>query len=111
MPLPAGDEIFVPAGNEPYGDPPVDVGPLYVPTDDYEVMSVNQTTREPQDGRIIPTLEVGFYVPGMGGAHSILIDNYAFTHADVLSYMRGRAARLRRIMALPEVLPPDPEEV
>jgi hypothetical protein len=47
----------------------------------------------------------------MGGAHSILIDNYAFTHADVLSYMRGRAARLRRIMALPEVLPPDPEEV
>jgi hypothetical protein len=47
----------------------------------------------------------------MGGAHSILIDNYAFTHADVLGYMRGRAARLRRIMALPQQLPPDPEEV
>jgi hypothetical protein len=111
MPVPAGDEIYVPAGGELYGDPAVDIGPLYVPTDDYEVMSVNQTTREPRDGRIIPTMEVGFQVPGLPGNHAILIDNYAFTHADPLSYMRGRAARLRRIMALPAVLPPDPEEV
>jgi len=111
MPIPAGDEIFVPAAGEVYGDPPVDVGELYLPTDDYEVMSLNQTTREPADGRIIPTIEVGFYVPDLPGAHTILIDNYAFTHADVLSYMRGRAARLRRIMALPTVLPADPEEV
>jgi hypothetical protein len=111
MPVPAGDEIFDPTPGELYGDPPVDVSELYVPTDDYEVMSANQTFREPADGRIIPTLEVGFAVPGLPGGHSILIDNYAFTHADVLSYMRGRAARLRRIMALPAVLPPDPEEV
>lgn len=111
MPLPAGDEIFVPVPGQLYGDPPVDVGPLYLPTDDYEVASVNQTVREPRDGRIIPTIEVGFEVPGVPGSHAILIDNYAFTHADVLGYMRGRAARLRRIMALPEVLPPDPEEI
>jgi hypothetical protein len=109
--LPAGDEIFNPVPGELYGDPAVDVGPLYVPTDDYEVMSVNQTQREPGDGRIIPTIEVGFYATGVPGAHSILIDNYAFTHADVLGYMRGRSARLRRIMALPQELPPDPEEV
>jgi hypothetical protein len=111
MPVPAGDEIYVPAAGELYGDPPVDVSPLYVPTADYEVMSVNQTTREPRDGRIIPTLEVGFEVPGLPGSHAILIDNYAFSHADVLGYLRGRAARLRRIMALPAALPPDPEEV
>jgi hypothetical protein len=111
MPVPAGDEIFDPTPGALYGDPPVDVGPLYVPTDDYEVLSLNQTVREPRDGRIIPTIEVGFDVPDLPGTHSILIDNYAFTHADVLGYMRGRASRLRRISALPEVLPVSPEEV
>ena len=67
--------------------------------------------RSPTDGRAIPTLETSFEVPGVPGLHTILIDNYAFTHADVLGYMRGRAHRLRRIMALPAELPPSPEEV
>ena len=89
----------------------MDVGPLYQLTDDYQVMSVNQTVREPADGRQIATIEVSFVVPGVPGLHSILIDNYAFTHADVLGYMRGRAYRLKRIMGLPADLPPDPEEV
>jgi hypothetical protein len=111
VPVPAGDEIFVPGGGEPYGDPPVDVGPLYIPADTYEVQSVNQTVREPQDGRIIPTIETSFRRPNDAGYHSILIDNYAFTHADVLGYLRGRSARIARIYALPEQLPPDPEEV
>src|SRR5947199_5656043 len=97
MPVPAGDEIFVPPGAEVYGEPPVDVSSLYVPTDTYEVQSVNQTIREPGDGRQIPTIEVGFTRPGDPGLHSILIDNYAFTHADVLGYMRGRSARIGRI--------------
>lgn len=111
MPVPAGDEIFVPPGAEFYGEPPVDVGPLYIPTDTYEVQSVNQTIREPGDGRQIPTIEVSFTRPNDLGLHSILIDNYAFTHADVLGYLRGRSARIARIYALPEQLPPDPEEV
>jgi hypothetical protein len=111
VPVLGTDTGFVPAQGELYGDPPVDVDTLYIPTEDYQVMSLNQTVREPRDGRVINTIEVSFVVPGVPGIHSILIDNYAFTHADVLSYMRGRAARLRRIMALPEQLPPDPEEV
>lgn len=111
MPLPAGDEIFAPPASESYGDPPVDVGPIYVPTDTYTVQSVNQTIREPGDGRQIPTIEVSFTRPNDLGSHQILIDNYAFTHADVLGYLRGRSARIARIYALPEQLPPDPEEV
>jgi hypothetical protein len=111
VPIPAGDEGLVPAGGELYGDPPVDVSPLYSPDNAYEVQSVNQTIREPADGRQIPTLEVGFTRPGDPAAHQILIDNYAFTHADVLGYLRGRSARIARIYALPEQLPPDPEEV
>ena len=111
MPLPAGDEIFAPAPNELYGEPAVLVTPLYAPTADYQVQTISQTVRTPQDGRIIPTLEVDFSMPGYAGLHSILIDNYAFDHADVLGYLRGRAARIRRIYALPQELPPDPEEV
>lgn len=111
MPLPADEANVVPAAGELYGDPPVDVAPLYVPTDTYEVQSANQTIREPADGRLIPTIEVEFERPGDPALHSILIDNYAFTHADVLGYLRGRSARIGRIYALPEELPPDPEEV
>jgi hypothetical protein len=111
VPIPAGDEGLVPAGGELYGEPPVDVSLLYGPADTYEVQSINQTIREPAGGRQIPTIEVDFTRPGDSGLHSILIDNYAFTHADVLGYLRGRSARIARLYALPEELPPDPEEV
>lgn len=97
--------------DEPYGQPQVNVAPLYVPTDDYVVLSVNQTLRQPQDGRTIPTIEVGFTVPGEPGQHSLLIDNYAFAHADPLRDLRGRAAKIRRLYALPRLLPRDPEEL
>jgi hypothetical protein len=111
VPIPAGDEVFAPPGATFYGEPPVDVSEIYLPTDDYFVQGANQTIRYPRSGRVIPTIMVSFEVPGLNGLHTLMVDNYAFTHADVLGYLRGRAARLRRMTALPERLPPDPEEV
>jgi hypothetical protein len=106
MPLPAGDEIFVPPEAERYGDPPVDVSILYLPTAEYEVQSVNQTVRYDRTGRAIQTIEVDFQIVGLPGLYSILIDNYAFTHADVLEYIRHRVYTVRELFALPERLPP-----
>jgi hypothetical protein len=83
-----------------FGDPPVDVGPLYVPTEDYAVHSVFQAQRFPPDGRIIPDITIGFTVPGLAGSYTIRVDNYAFTHADVLGYLRQRADQLRAIYDL-----------
>jgi len=105
------DEGIAPPAAQAFGSPPVDVAPLYEPTPDYVVLGMHQTERFPPDGRVIPCLEVSFTVPGMPGRHTIIIDNYAFTHADVLGYLRGRASLLRRIMALPTMLPASPEEV
>jgi hypothetical protein len=106
VPIPAGDELFVPPATQNYGDPPVDIGPLYIPTDFYEVQAVSQTQRYPSDGRIINTLDVSFLVAGVPGIHNILIDNYAFTHADVLEYLYERSYLLQSAMALPTMLPP-----
>ena len=106
MPLPAGDEIFVPPGADVYGTPPVDVSRLYLPTNEYVVQSVNQTTRYPAGGRAIQTIEVDFAVVGLPGIYSILIDNYAFDHADPLEYLRHRTYTIRELWALPERLPP-----
>jgi hypothetical protein len=106
VPIPAGDEIFVPPEAEHYGDPPVDVSPLYLPTAEYEVQSVNQTTRYARDGRAIQTIEVDFQILGLAGLYSILIDNYAFDHADPLEYIRHRVYTVRELWALPERLPP-----
>lgn len=102
---------YTPAAGRMYGDPEVDVGPLYVPTEDYVVLGVMQTERFPPDGRVIPTIETTFVVPGVPGTFTLWIDNYAFTHADVLGYLRGRSAKVRRLYALPEVTPRDPEEI
>jgi hypothetical protein len=104
--LPAADELFIPPGADNYGEPPVDVGPLYIPTDFYEVQAINQTQRYPSDGRIINTLDVSFLVSGVPGIHNILIDNYAFTHADPIEYLYERSYLLKAAMALPEQLPP-----
>jgi hypothetical protein len=109
MPLPVDD--FVPAPGRMFGTPPVDVGPLYVPTERYAVLGVAQTQRQPADGRVIPTIETTFVVPGVPGTFTLPIDNYAFTHADPLRDLRGRAWKIRRLFALPDDLPHDPEEL
>ncbi len=106
MPIPAGDEIFVPPDAESYGDPPVDVSILYLPTAEYEVQTVNQTVRYDRTGRAIQTIEVDFQILGLPGLYSILIDNYAFDHADPLEYIRHRVYTVRELFALPERLPP-----
>jgi hypothetical protein len=109
MPVTADD--WIPAPGRTFGDPPVDVGPLYVPTPDYVVLGLTQTQRLPPGGRIIPTIETSFVVPGIPGTFTLPIDNYAFTHADPLRDLRGRSAKIRRLWALPDVLSPSPEEL
>jgi hypothetical protein len=106
MPLPVGDAAVTPPEAASYGDPPVDVSPLYLPTAEYEVQTVNQTTRYDRTGRAIQTIEVDFQILGLAGLYSILIDNYAFDHADPLEYIRHRVYTVRELWALPERLPP-----
>jgi hypothetical protein len=109
--VPAVDD-FVSAPLRTFGDPPVDVGDLYVPTPDYVVLALSQSERiRPRDQRIVPTIEVSFRVPGLAGVFTIRIDNYAFTHADVLGYMRQRSYLIHGLYALPAQLPPyDPSK-
>lgn len=83
-----------------FGDPPVDVGPLYVPTEDYAVLSVYQTQRFPPDGRIVPQIAATFRVPGLPGTYVIRLDNYGFTYGDPLGRMRTRAAQIRALYNL-----------
>jgi hypothetical protein len=100
-------EDFAPGPLQTFGDPPVNVGPLYVPTTNYIVKSLSQSERiRPTDQKVVPTIEVSFIVPGLAGVWTIRIDNYAFTHVDVLAYMRERAYLIRALYALPAVSPP-----
>jgi hypothetical protein len=101
------DADFVPSGAAIFGTPPVDVTQLYVPTPAYVVRSLSQEERRrPTDGAIVPTIRVTFTVPGLSGVFSIIIDNYAFTHADPLFYMRERSYVIHGLYALPAQLPP-----
>lgn len=109
MPPVYDDEL--PAPGPIFGEPPVDVGPLYVPTDLYRVQALSQITRYPGDGRAIPTIDTSFQVADTWGSHELYIDNYAFTYADPLRDLRGRAKRILRLYALPNPPPPDPEEL
>jgi hypothetical protein len=96
-----------PIASGAYGTPPVDVTALYQPTPAYVVIGLTQETRiRPRDGKMIPTIAVLFRVPGLPGNFTIRIDNYAFTHADPLEYMRERSYVIHSLYALPEVLPP-----
>jgi hypothetical protein len=98
---------YAPGPLQTFGDPEVDVGPLYVPTTNYIVKALSQSERiRPRDQKVIPTIEVSFVVPGLAGVWTIRIDNYAFTHVDVLAYMRERAYLIRALYALPTVSPP-----
>jgi hypothetical protein len=99
-------EDYAPPHIRYFGEPQVDVGELYVPTPDYVVLSLAQIERiRPRDSLVIPTVEVSFRVPGLPGIFTIRIDNYAFTHADVLAYMRERSWLIRALYALPAKLP------
>jgi hypothetical protein len=99
----------LPPESQTFGEPPVDVSALYQPTDDYVVVALAQTERiRPRDGLVIPTVEVSFRVPGLPGIFTIHIDNYAFTHADVLAYMRDRGWLIRSLYALPATIPQPP---
>jgi hypothetical protein len=90
-----------------FGEPPVDVSELYVPSLEYVVRGLSQEERvRPRDGLVIPTIAVSFTVPGHPGTFTIRIDNYAFTHVDVLPYIRARAWLIRGLYALPGKLPP-----
>jgi hypothetical protein len=90
-----------------FGTPPVDVSKLYEPTLDYVVTALLQTDRiRPRDGKLIPAVQVSFQIPGLPSSHTILIDNYAFTHANPLDYMQERAWLIRGLYAIPETLPP-----
>src|SRR5213076_3549618 len=104
--MPAVTDAFLPEQTL-FGTPPVDVTALYEPTFDYVVTALLQTDRiRPRDGKLIPTIQVSFQVPGLPSSHTILIDNYAFTHANPLEYMQRRAYVIRGLYALPELLPP-----
>ena len=101
------DTDYAPGPLATFGDPPVDVAALYVPTADYIVLALSQSERiRPTDQKVVPTVEVSFRVPGLAGVFTIRIDNYAFFHVDVLAYMRERAYLIRALYALPTTLPP-----
>lgn len=105
--MPFAVDEFAPGPLRTFGEPPVDVGPLYVPTTAYIVISLSQSERiRPTDQKVVPTVEVTFRVPGLAGVFTIRIDNYAFTHVDVLAYMRERSYLIRALSALPAVSPP-----
>jgi hypothetical protein len=90
-----------------YGTPPVDVTAIYEPTAAYEVTALMQTDRiRPRDGKLVPTIQVAFRIPGLPSSHTILIDNYAFTHADPVAYLYERSYLIRGLYAVPEMLPP-----
>lgn len=103
--MPAVTDAAGPA-TQTFGEPPVDVSELYAPTLDYVVLGLSQEERiRPRDSLVIPTIAVTFRVPGHTGTFTIRIDNYAFTHVDVLPYLQERAWLIRSLYALPAKLP------
>jgi hypothetical protein len=107
VPAVTDSAAYVPLGIQTFGEPPVEIGPLYVPTHDYQVVDLAQQERiRPRDEKVIPTVEVSFRVPGLPGVFTIRIDNYAFRHVDVLEYLRERSHLIRSLYALPAKLPP-----
>lgn len=95
------DADYAPLPSQMFGDPPVDVAPLYVPTVDYRVLSVYQTQRFPPDGRVVPQIAATFTIPGLPGTYTIRLDNYGFTYGDPLGRLRDRSAQLRDLYSIP----------
>lgn len=90
-----------------FGDPEVDVGPLYAATEAWVVIGLAQNARYPPDGRSIPDIDVTFRIPGLFGTFTRRIDNYAFEHANPVEYMWERVQQLKAIYALPGEYDPD----
>lgn len=84
-----------------FGDPAVDVGPLYQATEYFVVIGLHQNARYPPDGRTIPDIDVAFRIPGLLGTFVRRIDNYAFTVDNPLLYLLERVQQLKAIFALP----------
>jgi hypothetical protein len=91
---------YTPLRGQLFGDPPVDVAPLYVPTVDHVVLSVYQTERYMGDGHAVPQIAVVFVVPGLPGTFTRRIANYRFEQGVALQFLQARAEQIRAIYAL-----------
>lgn len=98
--MPVQADQWAPLTGELFGDPPVDVGPLYVPTPDHIVLSVYQTERFMSDGRRIPQIAVVFAVPGLPGTFTRRIANERFSTGEALEFLQARAEQIRALYAL-----------
>jgi hypothetical protein len=98
--VPVADPDYSPLPSVTFGDPPVDVGPLYVPTVDHVVLSVYQTERYMSDGHPIPQIAVVFAVPGLPGSFTRRIANYRFEEGVALEFLQARAEQIRALYAL-----------
>lgn len=93
-------EGLAPVEAQTFGEPPIDVSPLYEPSADWKVLGLAQNTRFPPDGRVIPDIDITFIVPGLPGTFLLRVDNYAFNHVDVLVYLRERVELIRALYEL-----------
>jgi hypothetical protein len=91
---------YAPGPLRTFGDPAVDVGELYIPTEDYVVLGLVQDQRLPPDGRVIPDIDVTFRIPGLPGIFVIRLDNYGFEHGDPIGRMQDRVALIRELYSL-----------
>jgi hypothetical protein len=91
---------YAPLRGQEFGDPPVDVAPLYVPTFDHVVLSVYQTERYMGDGHPVPQIAVVFAIPGLPGTFTRRIANYRFGQGVALQFLQDRAEQIRAIYAL-----------
>lgn len=98
--MPVAADQWTPLQGQPFGDPPVDVAPLYVPTVDHVVLSVYQTERYMSDGKQVPQIAVVFAVPGLPGTFTRRIANYRFATGEALEFLQARAEQIRALYAL-----------
>jgi hypothetical protein len=99
MPV-VGQDEYGPLPGQLFGDPPVDVAPLYVPTPDHVVLSVYQTERFMSTGKRIPQIGVVFAVPGLPGTFTRRIANERFDDPSALAFLQQRAEQIRALYAL-----------
>ena len=99
--MPVAEPDYAPLPGRLFGDPPVDVGPLYVPTPDHVVLSVYQTERYMSDGHPIPQVAVVFAIPGLPGTFTRRIANYRFEEGVAIQFLQARAEQIRELYALP----------
>jgi hypothetical protein len=98
--VPVAEPDYGPLPHVLFGDPPVDVGPLYTPTADHVVLSVYQTERYMSDGHPVPQVAVVFAVPGLPGSFTRRIANYRFEEGLALQFLQARAEQIRALYAL-----------